>query len=283
MIDAFNRDMPFDQFVRMQLAGDLLANDRPDPQRAQGIIATGYLAIARRFGHDIDKDMHLTYEDVIDNLGKGLLGLSLGCARCHDHKYDPVSSRDYYALCGILESTRFAFPGCEPKGQPRNLVPLIPQAEIDSLMHSWRAKVAEAEAERRRRQVSASSAVEKIQSAWTESKRTLIAGKVPEGASVPFEQRLQVRRGEVVLLSVSPNASHGADSTLLEWSIRETGGQQRSWNVADLVADLMKGNSWPAAHEATWSFLEITTAPVYLTERHESINGNGAQVLEPGK
>ncbi|MCU0871305.1 MAG: PSD1 and planctomycete cytochrome C domain-containing protein [Pirellulaceae bacterium] len=276
VIDAFNRDMPFDQFVRLQLAGDLLANDRPGPQRAEGIIATGYLAIARRFGHDIDKDMHLTYEDVIDNLGKNFLGLTLGCARCHDHKYDPVSSRDYYALSGIFESTRFAFPGCEPKGQPRDLVPLIPQAEVDSLMQPWQAKTAEVEAEKRRRQVSAESAAKKIQSTWTEAKRTLIAGKVPEGASVPFEQRLQVRRGEVVLLSVSPNASHGADSTLLEWSIRETGGQQRSWSVADLVADLMQGNSCPAAHEASWSFLEITTTPVFLTERHDSINGNRA-------
>ena len=131
--------------------------------------------------------MHLTYEDVIDNLGKNFLGLTLGCARCHDHKYDPVSSRDYYALSGILESTRFAFPGCEPKGQPRDLVPLIPQAEVDSLMQPWQAKTAEVEAEKRRRQVSAESAAKKIQSTWTEAKRTLIAGKVPEGASVPFE------------------------------------------------------------------------------------------------
>jgi hypothetical protein len=73
-------------------------------------VATGYLAIARRFGHDIDKDMYLTHEDVIDNLGKNFLGLSLGCARCHDHKYDPVSAEDYYALYGIFESTKFAFP-----------------------------------------------------------------------------------------------------------------------------------------------------------------------------
>ncbi len=59
--------------------------------------------------------MYLTHEDVIDNLGKNFLGLTLGCARCHDHKYDPVPTDDYYALYGIFESTRFAFPGCEPK------------------------------------------------------------------------------------------------------------------------------------------------------------------------
>jgi hypothetical protein len=54
--------------------------------------------VARRFDHDSDKSMHLTHEDGIDTLGKSLLGLSLGCARCHDHKYDAITARDYYAL-----------------------------------------------------------------------------------------------------------------------------------------------------------------------------------------
>ncbi|MBM3966250.1 MAG: DUF1549 domain-containing protein, partial [Planctomycetes bacterium] len=67
VFDAFNRDLPYDQFIKMQIAGDLLFENAPDPQRSEGIIATGYLAIARRFGHDIDKDIHLTYEDIIDN------------------------------------------------------------------------------------------------------------------------------------------------------------------------------------------------------------------------
>jgi hypothetical protein len=132
VIDAFQRDMPFDQFVRMQLAGDLLAEDSSPEERAEGVIATGYLAIARRFGHDSDKDMYLTYEDVIDNLGKNFLGLTLGCARCHDHKYDPVTAEDYYALYGIFESTRFAFPGCEAKQRPRDMVPLVPTEQLVS-------------------------------------------------------------------------------------------------------------------------------------------------------
>jgi hypothetical protein len=119
VIDAYNRDLPYDQFLREQLAGDLLER----PTREQ-IIATGYLAVARRFGHDTDKDMHLTYEDVIDTLGKSVLGLTIGCARCHNHKYDPVTTRDYYALYGIFASTRFPFPGCEAKQKPRDLVPL---------------------------------------------------------------------------------------------------------------------------------------------------------------
>nr|WP_238388691.1 DUF1549 domain-containing protein [Roseimaritima ulvae] len=91
VIDAFNRDLAFDDFVRLQLAGDLVRHDQPTAAYREGVIATGYLAIARRFGHDIDNDIHLMYEDVIDNVGKNFLGLSVGCARCHDHKYDPVA------------------------------------------------------------------------------------------------------------------------------------------------------------------------------------------------
>ena len=68
--------------------------------------------------------MYLTYEDVIDNLGKTFLGLSIACARCHDHKHDPISSADYYALYGVMAVQGF-LSGCEPKQQPRDLVPLV--------------------------------------------------------------------------------------------------------------------------------------------------------------
>jgi hypothetical protein len=125
VLDAVNRDLPYDEFLRQQIAGDLLENPSKDQ-----IIATGYLAVARRFGHDTDKDMHLTYEDVIDTLGKSILGLTIACARCHNHKYDPVTTRDYYALYGIFASTRFPFPGCEAKQKSRDLVPLPASGEV---------------------------------------------------------------------------------------------------------------------------------------------------------
>jgi hypothetical protein len=126
VIEAFNQDLPYDRFLQEQIAGDLLADGAPPERYAELVTATGYLAIARRFGHDIDRDMHLTYEDVIDTMGKSLLGLTLGCARCHNHKYDPITTRDYYALYGILASSRFSFPGCEAKQAPRDMVPMRP-------------------------------------------------------------------------------------------------------------------------------------------------------------
>jgi hypothetical protein len=148
VIDAFNRDVPYDRFLREQIAGDLLAEGASPERYAELITATGYLAIARRFGHDTDRDMHLTHEDVIDTLGKSVLGLTLGCARCHNHKYDPVTARDYYALYGIFASTRFPFPGCEAKQAPRDLVPLVPPAELDAKLKPWREELAKREADK---------------------------------------------------------------------------------------------------------------------------------------
>lgn len=125
IIDAFNNDKPYDQFLREQIAGDLLpaANDS---ERNEHIVATGYIAISRRFGSVInDYPQHLTIEDTIDNMGRVVLGLTVSCARCHDHKFDPILQTDYYGLYGILNSTKYAFPGIELDKQPRDFVPLM--------------------------------------------------------------------------------------------------------------------------------------------------------------
>ena len=129
VIDAFNADKPYDQFLREQIAGDVLANQRPSEHYAEQVIATGYLAISRRFGFDSENYHHLTIQDTIDTLGQSVLGLSLGCARCHDHKFDAVSMHDYYGLYGIFDSSRYAFPGSEQKQKYRAMVPLLPPGE----------------------------------------------------------------------------------------------------------------------------------------------------------
>ena len=278
VMDAFNRDMPYNEFVRLQLAGDILNAGKPEREHGEGIIATGYLAIARRFGHDIDKDMHLTFEDVIDTVGKNFLGLTTGCARCHDHKYDAITSQDYYALYGIFESTRFAFPGCEPKGQPRDMVPLIPAAQVEVLMKPWRERNAQVEAEKKRRAELAGAAQKVISGSAAGSTHLLASAQVGEGLSVNFDvKKIAVRKGEVIQLTVSPNANHGADSTLIEWSIHETGGAQRTWSVADLVQSLTRQNPSPGRDGALWCFIESTsTGPAFLTDKADSIDGNSA-------
>ncbi|CAN5207094.1 PSD1 and planctomycete cytochrome C domain-containing protein [soil metagenome] len=140
VIDAFNADMPYDQFVREQIAGDLLPASSPEVRDRQRI-ATGYIAISRRFGSLLEGyPYHLTIGDTLDNFGKTFLGLNLSCARCHDHKFDPVSHRDYYALYGIFESTRYAFPGIELAQVPRDFVPLMDDSAFAALMAPYREK-----------------------------------------------------------------------------------------------------------------------------------------------
>jgi hypothetical protein len=128
VIAAFNADRPYDEFLREQVAGDLLAVDGPPERYAERVIATGFLAGARRFGFDPQNYHHLTIEDTIDTLGKAVLGLTVSCARCHDHKFDPVGREDYYALYGIFDSTRYPFPGSEEVKKPRDFMPLLPPA-----------------------------------------------------------------------------------------------------------------------------------------------------------
>lgn len=112
VIDSFQEDKPYDQFIREQIAGDLLEST-DEAERWDRIVATGYLAISRRIGVSPHQLRHITLEDTIDNLGKTFLGLSVQCARCHDHKFDPIPTADYYRLYGILDSSVFPHPGAE--------------------------------------------------------------------------------------------------------------------------------------------------------------------------
>ena len=134
VIRSFNADMPYDEFLALQVAGDILAQDGPPADYADRVTATGFLAIGKRYGYAPNSDFqHLDFADCIDSLGRSLLGLSIGCARCHDHKYDPVTATDYYALYGILQSTTWAFPGGEEQKRPANFPPRVPPAEALAL------------------------------------------------------------------------------------------------------------------------------------------------------
>ena len=134
VIRAFQSNMPWNEFLRQQVAGDLCAQDNPDANYADLVTATGFLAIGKRYGYSPSPDFqHLDFADVIDSVGRSVLGLSIGCARCHDHKYDPITIKDYYGLYGILQSTQWAFPGGEEHKRPANFPPLIPPAEVREL------------------------------------------------------------------------------------------------------------------------------------------------------
>ncbi len=185
VIAAFNQDMPFDQFVREQIAGDLLPADPPSAWERR-IIATGYLASARRFAGG-KGEPHLTIEDAIENTGRTFLGLSLSCARCHDHKFDPVSNADYYALYGVFNSTTFPHPGSEGKNRPENLRPLLPPAEIEAVKKSLNEKLAALDAEAKQHD-EARVAAEKEPD--TPERKTKVAQAKKERAAVLEKRRV---------------------------------------------------------------------------------------------
>ena len=107
VIDAINRDRPFDQFAREQIAGDLLPAVSVG-ERRRNLIATAYLAMGNLNLEEQDKGQLRmdAVDEQLDLIGKGLLAQTITCARCHDHKFDPIPTRDYYALAGILRNTR---------------------------------------------------------------------------------------------------------------------------------------------------------------------------------
>lgn len=107
VVSSLNADKPYSQFVKEQLAGDLLPSKDP-AERNERLVATGFLSLGPKVLAEVDEtkmEMDIVDEQ-IDTFGKAFLGLTLGCARCHDHKFDPVTAEDYYALAGIFKSTK---------------------------------------------------------------------------------------------------------------------------------------------------------------------------------
>jgi hypothetical protein len=133
VVAAFNADKPYDQFLREQIAGDLLPA-KNDQQRAEQLIATGYLALGaksqneqngRQFAMDVA-------DEQIDALSQGVLGMTIACARCHDHKFDPITQREYYAMAGIFLSTetRYGTGAALQNRHPAKLLELPASANV---------------------------------------------------------------------------------------------------------------------------------------------------------
>jgi hypothetical protein len=106
VIDSINADKPYDQFIREQIAGDLLPAASPE-QKTEQLIATGFLALGVK---DVNQRFKVRYimdnvDEQIDTVTRSILALTASCARCHDHKFDPIPTKDYYALAGIFQSS----------------------------------------------------------------------------------------------------------------------------------------------------------------------------------
>src|SRR5262249_7366015 len=138
VIASFNTDKPFDAFVREQIAGDLLPSG-DERIRTERIIATGFLALGSKTHNTQNREQFMLdmAEEQIDVTSQAFLGLTIACARCHDHKFDPVSQREYYALSGIFQSSQTCYgtlPGVVQNINPSPLIELPPGASAPSLL-----------------------------------------------------------------------------------------------------------------------------------------------------
>ena len=151
VIDSFNQDRPYDQFVREQIAGDLLpANSVAEKNR--NLVATGFLSLGPK---QLDERDSLQFkldivDEQLDTMGQTMLGLTIGCARCHDHKFDAIPQKDYYALAGIFRSTEtlYGTVGVITNGHPSGLNELdlsAPRIEAKFSRSQLKAEVARIE------------------------------------------------------------------------------------------------------------------------------------------
>jgi len=133
VISAFNQDKPYNQFVREQIAGDLLRSSDLKT-RTQQVIATGFLAIgAKGLSEQASRQFDLDLADEqVDTTSESFLGLTVSCARCHDHKFDPIMQRDYYAMAGIFLSTKTHYGTITgPRNnQESDLIEIPPEAKL---------------------------------------------------------------------------------------------------------------------------------------------------------
>ena len=125
VIEAFNADKPFDEFIREQIAGDLLEAESPS-HRLEQLVATGFLSLGTKSLNERNLEQFRMdiVDDQIDVTTRAFLGLTVSCARCHDHKFDPIPTSDYYAMAGIFRSTETLYGtiGSNGNRQPGKLL-----------------------------------------------------------------------------------------------------------------------------------------------------------------
>lgn len=133
VISSFNNDLPYDQFVREQLAGDLMPAKRPGEVNRQGITATGFLALGPKAIAQQDKKKMLydVYDEQLDVTTRAFMGLTVACSRCHNHKFDPILTRDYYSIVGIFAGTRSFSDPMAFVSESLNK-PLVTKSEFDA-------------------------------------------------------------------------------------------------------------------------------------------------------
>jgi hypothetical protein len=154
VIRAFNEDRPYDRFLTEQLAGDLLTEGAPDPspkplrRKPEHLIATGYYRLGVWDDEPVDPEQALydDLDDIVSTTGQVFLGLTLGCARCHDHKLDPLPQKDYYRFLAFFNGLRRYGARSQESVEEASIRPIAPEAEVAKnreAVRAYRAKLRE--------------------------------------------------------------------------------------------------------------------------------------------
>jgi hypothetical protein len=178
VIKSFNDDKPYDAFIREQLAGDLLPDGGNAEVRRELLTATGFLMLGPKMLAEADTDKLLIdiVDEQLDVTGLTFLGMTFGCARCHNHKFDPISTEDYYAMAGIFRSTKVIDVFREPGGVSEWL-------EVDVTPAETRATIEKLNDEKQRVQelLAELGALEKPKSnASNKANKAILAPKLPQ-------------------------------------------------------------------------------------------------------
>jgi len=277
VIRALNDDMPYDQFVRNQIAGDLLPARHPGDFNADGLIATGMYVIGNWPNGDADRRKMMTdlVDDQIDVTGRAFLGVTLACARCHDHKFDPITQQDYYGLAGIFFSTHFLpNPGSPASGVGMIRLPLAPPAEVQR-HNEYEAHVAELQ--KQIDQFADSQYIAQARAMLSQTDRYLAAaweylrdGKTESSASVAeraADQHLDaylLGRWIDYLRPMLKGAAATTDSALKNWIVSASQSedtsdiQDRATKVRDALLALDKKPPAPPVEGDAKLYLDLT-------------------------
>ena len=208
VIRSFNVDKRYDVFIREQLAGDLMTEHEDEERRRQLLTATGFLMLGPKMLAEVDTDKLLIdiVDEQLDVTGQTFLGMTFGCARCHDHKFDPVTTQDYYAMAGIFRSTQVI-----DVLRPENGV--SEWLEVDVTSVATRAAIAESNRKKKRLQQQLSDlggATSSTTSSANAASQAIVVRKLPSVSSTTWAAWVRIVAPQVLGAVISATYE-GAD------------------------------------------------------------------------
>ena len=256
IIDAFNADVPFDRFVTEQIAGDLLKADS-SAERDRLRIATGFLAVGSKSlnGGNLELDVP---DDQIDVIGKAILGLTISCARCHDHKFDPIPTADYYSLVGIFRSTETLYGGGtrRPKSVTDRLKVYVPLGEDVEARVEQVQKTAKQVASLTKKQATAAKRVAQLQKRLPKDWQT---------KKTELEKRKAAANGKIESEGDEPNPLTAQEKKLLTQFAQFESARKQQQKLQAEIKEL-KSSSLPEIAFAIGvrDKSKVNDSPIYL-------------------